>query len=276
MPTPDPLPLLLALGHPEAAPPTTAKAWALLGMQARHLRDTGLCGRLHTGADPRNGSRLFGPLLVQSGLDPHHWAALAVINLADTTAQGLELPPSLVHLPPHGWLHIALPRATAAAGIGDVRICHIPAEATPLSDTGYGFGWADEAHATTGLAIDWSQCSAPKPPGWFGFEHARTAIWGLGLSGDDTLEEERLDAFYTAVEDRLDTPAPAVSLGLEPHWTQDSPATTDPRFAQYPPLLALHAGPLLALHDGGTLGIHADMQGADPSHWRSVWSIDSL
>jgi len=276
MALPSPLPLLAALGQPDAPPPQTAREWALLGLRAKALRDQGLCGTLGDAPLSRtHGSRLFGPLLAEANLSPATWAALAVIDLGDLHAQGLALPPALSHLPPQGWLHIALERSSAGSGYGDIRICLLTDTVTPLDSCGYGFGWANPEAAAQGIAISWAPCSAPKPPSWVGFEEARTAVWGLGLSGDETLDDEDEDAFLTATEDRQGGPAPSVSLGLEPHWIQQSPASTDPRFRTWPPLLALHSGERLHLQDGGTLGIHALLEGTDPAQWQSAWFLDS-
>lgn len=275
--TPDPTPLLNALGRTGFVP-STAREWAALASDACAIRDRGLAGTLGDAPpDPLVGSRLFGPMLEQSGLDPQHWAALAVLDL-DAISLVLKGARGALHnLPPSGWLHLALPRGTAESGYGDVRVCWIKPDTTPtlLPDSGHGFGWVDEEKGKTGMSITWALTYQRKPASWVGFDEARTAIWRFSLQGeDDTLSDEEEDALTTAIEDH-GVPAPTVSLGLEAHWVQESPATTNPAFRAYPPLLALHSSGPLMLGDAGTLGLHANLEGDDPEQWCSAWALDS-
>lgn len=277
MSTPDPTPLLAALGRTNFVP-TTARDWATLAADACAIRDRGLAGTLAGApASPTIGSRLFGPMVEEAGLEPHKWATLALLDLDAITTALKGARGALHDLPPSGWLHIALPRATAEAGSGDVRVCWI-APGTALSvipDTGCGFSWTTDEQAKAGIAVTWALAYHRKPPSWVGFDEARTAIWRLSLEGkDDTLNDDDEDALYTAIEDR-GAPPPDVSLGLEPHWVQESPASQNTAFLAWPPLLAIHSNASIAIDDGGTLGLHAHLVGEDPEQWRSAWAIDS-
>ena len=273
-----------AQGHPHApfhpAPPRSspplvpsgaawtrsrhARAWADLARAAKKVLIPGLASAL-TSPAPTSSHRLLGPLAVQSGLDPHQWACLCLLDLS---ALERALVPALADLPATGWLHLALHAQHPTAGDIDIQWLDDPA---PLHHPHSGFGWANPTDATTGLPLSWKDVRVPKPPSWFGFSQARTAIWTLALDSDDAQAEEDMDRFLTEIED-TNAPVFDATLGLDPHWTQDDPFPN----TSLSPLLALHSSSRLSIQDGGTLGVFLDPKRTSWDAHTTRWSCDSF